>query len=114
MDITKTSVHHIHYLSDIKHSKLNNCTLIVDKGYFSKVYQLDLFNSCKIKLKTPMRNNQYDKEHFPAIFTRARKHIETLFSQLCGQLMLKRNYAKITIGVAICLLCKIAAVTVLQ
>jgi len=114
MDITKASIHDIHYLSDIKYSKLNNCTLIADKGYLSKQYQLDLFNSSQIELKTPMRYNQHDKEPFPVIFKRARKRIETLFSQLCDQLMLKRNYAKTMIGVAIRLLCKIAAVTVLQ
>ena len=94
MDLTKASVHDIHYLNEIKYSSIRNCTLIGDKGYISKEYQLDLFNTRQIILETPMRYNQHDKEPFPIIFKRARKRIETLFSQLCDQLMLKRNYAK--------------------
>ncbi len=114
MELTKASVHDIHFLNEVKHSSINNCTLIADKGYLSKTQQLDLFSSCHIKLQTPKRNNQHDKEHFPFIFTRARKRIETLFAQLCDQLMLKRNYAKSTTGLSVRLLCKITAVTLLQ
>ncbi|EOR95995.1 Mobile element protein [Arcticibacter svalbardensis MN12-7] len=47
MDISKASVHDIHYLNDIKHSGLNNCTLIGDRGYLFKTSQLDLFNTVK-------------------------------------------------------------------
>ena len=41
-----------------------------------------------------MRNNQhgYVKQDF--IFRKSRKRIETLFSQLCDQFMIRRNYAK--------------------
>jgi len=114
MDLTKASVHDIHYLNEVKHSNISNCTLIGDKGYLSKSYQLDLFNSRQINLETPKRYNQHDKEPFPFIFKRARKRIETLFSQLCDQLMLKRNYAKSRIGLALRILCKITSVTILQ
>jgi hypothetical protein len=114
MDLTKASVHDIHYLKEIKNSNISNCTLIADKGYLSKPYQMDLFNTRQIKLKTPMRYNQHVKEPFPLIFKRARKRIETLFSQMCDQLMLKRNYAKTRAGLAIRLLCKITSVTILQ
>lgn len=61
-----------------------------------------------------MRYNQHDKEPFPLIFKKARKRIETLFSQLCDQHMLKRNYAKTKVGLTIRLLCKITSVTILQ
>lgn len=114
MDLTKASVHDIHYLNEVKHSNISNCTLIGDKGYLSKSYQLDLFNTRQINLETPNRNNQHIKEPFPFTFKKARKRIETLFSQLCDQLMLKRNYAKTRIGLAIRLLCKITSVTILQ
>jgi len=114
MDLTKASVHDIHYLNEVKHSNICNCTLIGDKGYLSKTYQLDLFNTCHINLETPKRYNQHDKEPFPFIFKKARKRIETLFSQLCDQLMLKRNYAKSRIGLALRILCKITSVTILQ
>ena len=52
MDLSKASVHDIHYLKDVKHSGLTNSILIGDKGYLSKSYQLDLFSSCRINLKS--------------------------------------------------------------
>jgi hypothetical protein len=85
MDISKASVHDVHFLSEIKHSKLSNCTLIGDKGYLSKQHQLDLFTSCNIRFQTPKRANQKDKVKFEFVFSKSRKRIETLFSQLCDQ-----------------------------
>jgi hypothetical protein len=43
-DLTKASVHDIHYLKDIKYN-YSQCVILADKGYLSKEYQLDLFNS---------------------------------------------------------------------
>lgn len=114
MDISKASIHDVHYLSDIKYSKLNNCTLLGDKGYLSKTHQLDLFSSCNIKLETPKRSNQIDKQKFEPVFRKLRKRIETLFSQLCDQIFLKRNYAKTVTGISTRLISKISAVTALQ
>lgn len=114
MDLSKASVHDVHFLSNVKCSHLNNCTLIGDKGYLSKEHQLDLFSSCRIKLETPKRSNQLVKERFTPVYKRCRKRIETLFSQLCDQFMLKRNYAKTNIGISIRILSKVTSVTVLQ
>lgn len=114
MDLTKASVHDIYYLNEVKYSGITSCTLIGDKAYLSKPCQLDLFNTRQIRLETPMRYNQHDKEPFPFIFKKSRKRIETLFSQLCDQQMLKRNYAKTRTGLSIRLLCKITSVTILQ
>lgn len=114
MDLSKASVHDIHYLNDVKHSGLNNCTLIGDKGYLSKTWQSDLFHTAKVELKTPMRSNQQNKERFEPILRRFRKRIETLFAQLCDQFMLKRNYAKSVIGLSVRILTKLTAVTCLQ
>ncbi|WP_419801570.1 IS982 family transposase [Mucilaginibacter sp.] len=114
MDLSKASVHDIHYLNEVKHSGLNNCTLIGDKGYLSKTWQSDLFHSVKVDLKTPMRNNQQNKERFQPIFRRFRKRMETLFAQLCDQFMLKRNYAKSLAGLSVRILTKLTAVTCLQ
>lgn len=114
MDLSKASVHDIHFLNDVKYSGLNNCILIGDKGYLSKTYQLDLFSTARIELKTPMRNNQNDKENFEPMFKKGRKRIETLFAQLCDQFMLKRNYAKSLVGLTIRILNKVAAITCLQ
>jgi hypothetical protein len=114
MDLSKASVHDIHYLNDIKHSGLNNCILIGDKGYLSSAYQTDLFNTANINLKTPMRSNQQNKERFEPIFRRFRKRIETLFAQLCDQFMLKRNYAKSVTGLSVRIMTKFTAVICLQ
>jgi len=113
MDLTRASVHDVHYLSEVKESGLSTCTLIADKGYLSSTYQVDLFNSCQINLQTPKRANQ-EREPFPAIFKRMRKRIETLFAQLCDQFMLRRNYAKTILGLSVRILSKITAVTLLQ
>ena len=54
------------------------------------------------------------KKNVFLLYMKSRKRIETLFSQLCDQLMLKRNYAKSTKGLSVRILCKITAVTMLQ
>lgn len=112
-DISKASVHDIHYLNDIS-SQLNNCVLVGDKGYLSKQWQTDLFKESEIQLETPMRKNQKGFEAFPKHFSHARKRIETLFSQLCDQFMIRRNYAKTFTGFARRLTTKITALTIIQ
>jgi hypothetical protein len=114
MDLTKASVHDVSYLTEVGCSGMNNATLVGDKGYLSKQMQIDLFTYCNIKLQTPMRNNQKDIQGWHPVFRKSRKRIETLFSQLCDQMMLKRNYAKSITGLNTRLISKIAAVTVLQ
>ena len=114
MDLTKASVHDVSYLKEVECSGLSNATLVGDKGYLSKQVQTDLFTQCNIKLETPKRSNQKDQQNWHPIFRKSRKRIETLFSQLCDQMMLKRNYAKSINGLNVRLICKIAAVTVLQ
>jgi hypothetical protein len=114
MDLSKASVHDLQYLTDVSLSGMNNCTLIGDMGYLSSEQQTDLFTSYRIKLKTPMRANQKDFKPFPFVFKKSRKRIETLFSQLCDQMMIKRNYAKTFNGLAARMICKMTAITVLQ
>ena len=93
---------------------MSNATLVGDKGYISKEVKIDLFASRNIRLETPNRANQKDQKHWHPVFRKCRKRIETLFSQLCDQMMLKRNYAKSLDGLNTRLISKIAAVTVLQ
>lgn len=114
MDLSKASVHDIHFLSDIKHSGLNNCVLLGDRGYLSSSQQLNLFESVKIDLQTPKRENQSDYQPYPLVFRKHRKRIETLFSQLSDHLMMKRNYAKTFRGLSTRTISKMAAVTTLQ
>ena len=114
MDISKASVHDVHFLNNIKRSRMKNATLLGDKGYLSAQYQIDLFESCNIQLKTPLRSNQNDYQKYPFIFRKCRKRIETLFSQLCDQFLLKRNYAKSFIGLLTRIKSKTCALTALQ
>lgn len=114
MDLSKASVHDLHYLKDVKHSELNNCTLLGDAGYISSEQQTDLFSSSNIKLEVPSRSNQKDYKKYPFIFKKSRKRIETLFSQLCDQMVVKRNYAKTFDGLATRIISKVTAVTALQ
>ena len=112
-ELTQAAVHDIHFLKNIKTS-MSSCVLIGDKGYLSADYQLDLFTSNQIKLEVPMRVNQHDYQKQPYLFRKTRKRIETLFSQLCDQFMIRRNYAKSFDGYKTRILSKITAVTVIQ
>ena len=113
LDISPATVHDVNYLKDIRH-QLNDCTLLGDRGYLSAEWQLDLFTNCNIKLDTPMRNNQKNYREQPYIFKKTRKRIETLFSQLCDQFMIRRNYAKTFEGFKTRILSKITALTMVQ
>ncbi len=113
LDITPASVHDIHYLKDIRH-QLSDCVLLADMGYLSASIQLNLFETANIKLQTPKRKNQNDFQKQPYIFRKSRKRIETLFSQLCDQFMIRRNYAKSFDGFRTRILSKISSLTMIQ
>jgi hypothetical protein len=112
-ELSKASVHDIHFLKNIKND-YNNCTVIGDKGYLSADYQMDLFTSGSIRLEIPYRVNQKKQKRQSPIFRKTRKRIETLFSQLCDQFMIRRNYAKSFEGFKTRILSKITALTVMQ
>ncbi len=112
-DLSPASVHDIHYLNDVK-ELMSDCQLIGDKGYLSQPLQLDLFESSNINIHTPMRKNQLNYKELPWVYRKARKRIETLFSQLCDQFMIRRNYAKTFKGFAARILAKLTALTVIQ
>ena len=112
-DMTKASVHDIHYLKDVK-EQIKNSFLLGDKAYLSEEIQTDLFSSSRIQLETPTRVNQYSFKKQSFHIRKARKRIETLFSQLCDQFMIRRNYAKSFHGLKTRVLSKITALTVLQ
>lgn len=113
IDLSPASVHDINYLKDIK-VQISDCTLIGDRGYLSAEVQLNLFESCNITLNTPMRSNQNHYKKQPFVFRKKRKRIETLFSQLCDQFMIRRNYAKSFEGFKTRILAKITALTTVQ
>ena len=113
IDLSPASVHDVNYLKDIK-MQISDCTLIGDRGYLSAEIQLNLFEACNITLNTPMRNNQKNYKKQPYIFRKKRKRIETLFSQLCDQFMIRRNYAKTFNGFKTRIISKITALTTIQ
>jgi hypothetical protein len=112
-DLTPASVHDIHYLKDIR-QQMSDCVLLGDRGYLSQEIQLNLFETVNIKLETPMRSNQLNFKPYPHIFSKSRKRIETLLSQLCDQFMIRRNYAKSFLGFKTRILSKITALTTIQ
>jgi hypothetical protein len=113
LDITKAEVHDVHFLKNIK-QQMSDCVLLGDRGYLSESIQLDLFHSANIKLQTPKRTNQVNYKPQPYIFRKSRKRIETLFSQLCDQFLIRRNYAKTFEGFKTRILAKITALTLVQ
>lgn len=113
IELTKASVHDATFLQEMN-SQLSDCVLVGDKGYLSSSLQLDLFNTSNITLDTPMRKNQLNYKKQAKVFRKARKRIETLFSQLCDQFMIRRNYAKSFDGFKTRILTKITALTLIQ
>ena len=112
-DLSKASVHDINYINDIK-PLYHDCSIFGDKGYISARVQLDLFETANIRLECPYRLNQKDWKPTFAPFAKARKRIETLFSQLNDQFLVIRNYAKETCGMFARIIGKVSALTALQ
>lgn len=112
LDLTKASVHDVHYLKDVK-ELFSNCIMIGDKGYISREHQINLFESAGIQLAVPLRSNQKEQKPVMWILKKVRKRIETVFSQLFDQFMMQRNYAKSFAGFKSRILAKVTGLTVL-
>ena len=113
LDLTKASVHDVHYLKDVK-EMFSNCIITGDKGYIGRQHQIDLFETAGIVLEVPLRNNQQEQKPVIRILKKLRKRIETVFSQLCDQFMIQRNYAKSFTGFKSRILAKVTGLTILQ
>jgi hypothetical protein len=113
LDLTKASVHDVHYLKDVK-ELFSNCMIIGDKGYIGRQHQINLFEVAGIELEVPLRSNQKEQKPTMWILKKVRKRIETVFSQLCDQFMMQRNYAKSFAGFKSRVLAKVTGLTVLQ
>ena len=112
-DLSTASVAALKYMNDVKLT-YHDCSIYGDKGYIGADIQFDLFETAHIRLECPYRVNQKDWKHTFIPFVKARKRIETLFSQLTDQFLVIRNYAKITNGLFARIISKISALTVLQ
>ena len=112
-DLSPANVHDIHFLKDVKF-QFHDCCILGDRAYLSAELQQDLFSSVGIKLEVPYRLNMKNWRSTFKPYAKARKRIETNFSQLCDHFMLFRNYAKQTPGLFTRIIGKISAFTVLQ
>ena len=106
-------MHGINYLKGVK-ADYSNCTVIGDRDYINADVQLVLFEAAHIRLEEPCRRNQRGRKPAFPPFAKARERLGTLFSQLCVQFMLIRNYAKDTDGLFARIIGKICALTILQ
>lgn len=113
LDLTKASVHDVHYLKDVK-ELFSNCIITGDKGYIGRQHQINLFETAGIQLEVPLRSNQKEQKPVIRILKKVRKRIETVFSQLCDQFMIQRNYAKSFAGFKSRILAKVTGFTILQ
>lgn len=112
-DLSKASVDDRKFMKDVK-LVYHDCGMYGDKGYIGADMQLDLFETARIRLECPYRVNQKNWKPTLMPFAKARKRIETLFSQLSGQFLIIRNYATMTNGLFARIIGKISALTVLQ
>lgn len=112
-DLSPANAHDVKYLSDVQ-NELTNCYILGDKGYDSQPAQLSLFENNGIRLYSPSRIYKKNILKFPHHFKLLRKRIETTFSQLCDQFMIRRNYAKTFSGFSCRIVSKISAFTLLQ
>ena len=72
LDLTKASVHDIHYLKDVK-ELLSNCIITGDKGYIGRQHQISLFETAGIQLEVPLRSNQKEQKPVIRILKKVRK-----------------------------------------
>ncbi|SCZ02680.1 IS982 family transposase [Flavobacterium caeni] len=115
LGMTPANVHDVSYLQHLDVNQISGSELIGDKGYLSASYQTSLFENEGIQLITPLRSNMKRRENlWNPKYRYIRKRIETLFSQMCDQLYLKRNYAKTLDGLFARMCSKIGSVAILQ
>lgn len=110
-DLSKAAVDDRYWVQDLKY-EYQQCTIIGDKGYLSVAIRLDLFETSEIRLEVPYRLNQKDWKPTFKPFAKARKRVETLFSQLDDQFMVCRNYAKQQVGPFARIISKVSALSV--
>lgn len=80
-DLTKASIHDIHYLKDVK-VDYSNCTVIGDRGYISAPVQLDLFETANIRLEVPYRCNQKEWSQHSQLLPKREKELKS-YSRNC-------------------------------
>ena len=87
-------------LPDDLYARLKARLLLADKGYVGKQLRLDYATEFKGELKSVFRSNSKDWEPTNPYHKRARRYIETVFSQLSDEVRMKVNRAKRYSGLA--------------
>jgi len=72
LDLTKASVHDVHYLKDVQ-QLFSNCIITGDKGYIGREHQINLFETAGIELEVPLRSNQKEQKPVIRILKKIRK-----------------------------------------
>lgn len=111
--MSKGSVHDLHYMKDVK-LEYHDCSIHGDKGYIRADVQFDLFETGHIRLECPYQLNQKAWKPTFIPLAKARKRIETIFSQLSDQYLVIKNYAKIINGLFARIIGKISALPLSQ
>ena len=81
-------------LPDDLKKRLDARLMIADKGYFGKQLSLDFTKEFNGILNAFCRSNSKNWEPINPLVKRARRYIETVFSQLCDEMRMKTNRAK--------------------
>lgn len=113
LDISRASIHDINYLKDVGHL-FQDCIIAGDRGYLNQKLKVELWERSRVCLEVPNRSNQKNKKQVLYVLKKIRKRVETVFSQLCDQFMIQRNYAKSFAGYKTRILAKVSGLTVLQ
>ena len=116
MMVTPANIHDNYFLKviDEQDKHLRGHELLADRGYLGKATQLRLFEDVEINLNVPYRRNQKDYRPYDESKKIKRKQIEVVFSQLCDEFLIRRNYAKSFDGLHARITSKIAAKTFKQ
>ena len=116
MLLTSANVHDNYFLKILGTSDIHliNHELLGDRAYLGQATQLRLFEELNLRLDVPYRRNQKDYRKYDQVKKIKRKQIEVIFSQLCDEFLIRRNYAKSFIGLHARINSKLAAKTFKQ
>ena len=74
--------------------RLRKRLILGDKAYGSKAVQLSFADTFEAELRAIPKDNAADWAPWPREWKRARRYVETIFSQLCDEVRVKVNRAK--------------------
>lgn len=80
-------------------TRLTHRRVLGDKGYISAPVQLSFADNLGVDLQAIPKDNDLKATLWPFEWRRARRYVETVFSQLCDEVRVKRNLAKRFTGI---------------